>query len=297
MLLMQLVKQAINSTPSFTGIAAVVEKEILHHELLYVLHKEGLLKELTFIGGTSLRLCYKSSRLSEDLDFSASSDFSPSHLKGLSEAISDHLANKYALKVAVHEPRLAKGDTSTWKVTIEKAANRPDIPSQKIHLDICSIASIERVFRPALNFYNINSPIEGLPLPVQTTEEILADKMVAFAFRQRRIKPRDVWDIVWLKQQSTEQNTALIEKKLSLRNKTVDDYVRLTAKHAQMLTADPDTKLDFEQEMTRFVPSDVASRTLLNDNFWGYLGKSIQDDVTAINRKLTDNAPENDFRM
>ena len=28
----------------------------------------------------------------------------------------------------------------------------------------------------------------------------MADKMVAFAFRQRRIKPRDEWDITWLRQ-------------------------------------------------------------------------------------------------
>nr|WP_274620714.1 nucleotidyl transferase AbiEii/AbiGii toxin family protein [Colwellia maritima] len=36
---------------------------------MLVLHKEGFLQHLTFIGGTSLRLCYNSNRLSEDLDF------------------------------------------------------------------------------------------------------------------------------------------------------------------------------------------------------------------------------------
>lgn len=44
----------------------VIEKELLHYDLLFVLDKQGLLDKLTFQGGTSLRLCYGSSRFSED---------------------------------------------------------------------------------------------------------------------------------------------------------------------------------------------------------------------------------------
>jgi predicted nucleotidyltransferase component of viral defense system len=46
-----------------------VEKELLHHDILREMSMAGLLKNLTFIGGTCLRACYGSSRLSEDLDF------------------------------------------------------------------------------------------------------------------------------------------------------------------------------------------------------------------------------------
>lgn len=36
----------------------VIEKELLHYDILFSLDKEGLLDILTFQGGTSLRLCY-----------------------------------------------------------------------------------------------------------------------------------------------------------------------------------------------------------------------------------------------
>lgn len=40
----------------------VIEKELLHYDILFALDKAGLLETLTFQGGTSLRLCYGSSR-------------------------------------------------------------------------------------------------------------------------------------------------------------------------------------------------------------------------------------------
>jgi hypothetical protein len=56
------------TTPGFSHMRPVVEKELLHYDLLFILDKENLLDNLTFQGGTSLRLCYGAPRLSEDLD-------------------------------------------------------------------------------------------------------------------------------------------------------------------------------------------------------------------------------------
>lgn len=63
----------------FSHMRAVVEKELLHYDLLFVLDRGGLLDNLTFQGGTALRLCYGSSRLSEDLDFLGGKDFSSAY--------------------------------------------------------------------------------------------------------------------------------------------------------------------------------------------------------------------------
>ena len=47
----------------------VIQKELLHYDILFCLKQSGLLDGLVFQGGTSLRLCYGSNRYSEDLDF------------------------------------------------------------------------------------------------------------------------------------------------------------------------------------------------------------------------------------
>jgi predicted nucleotidyltransferase component of viral defense system len=286
-MLNKLVEGAILRNDKLRGLADVVEKEILHHDILWVLQKSGILQNLTFIGGTALRVCYKSNRLSEDLNFTAGVDFKASSLSGIGDHLREHLHKKYGLNVAVHEPSLSSTDTSTWKITIEKFPNRPDLPSQKMHIDVCALPSFDREFRPAIDHYDISSPISGLPLPVQSKQEILADKMVAFAFRKRRIKPRDVWDIVWLKQGGIEQNAQLVAQKLEVRSKTINEYIELTSKHADMVLNDPTTRQDFEQEMSRFLPIDVAQNTLKNSHFWPYVGGVVKEDVEQVNKELT----------
>lgn len=296
-MLNKLVEGAILRNNKLNGLADVVEKEILHHDILLVLQKAGILQNLTFIGGTALRVCYKSNRLSEDLDFTAGVDFKASELAGMGDHLKDHLYKKYGLNVAVHEPSLSNTDTSTWKITIEKFSNRPDLPSQKMHIDVCALPSFDRIFRPAIDHYDIQSPIAGLPLPVQSKEEILADKMVAFAFRARRIKPRDVWDIAWLKQGGIAQNAQLIAQKLEVRNKTINEYTQLTGKHAAMVRNDLATRKDFEQEMSRFLPTDVAQNTLKNSNFWPYVGEVVKEEVEQVNKELTGSIKSTSMKM
>lgn len=39
------------------GLTPVIEKEIVHYEIIRSLGRNGLLQDITFQGGTSLRLC------------------------------------------------------------------------------------------------------------------------------------------------------------------------------------------------------------------------------------------------
>jgi predicted nucleotidyltransferase component of viral defense system len=63
-----LVSQALKAQGELAPLRVVVEKELLHHDILREMSAAGLLHSLTFIGGTCLRACYGSNRLSEDLD-------------------------------------------------------------------------------------------------------------------------------------------------------------------------------------------------------------------------------------
>ncbi|MDR1431687.1 MAG: nucleotidyl transferase AbiEii/AbiGii toxin family protein [Propionibacteriaceae bacterium] len=51
------------------GMLPVIEKELLHLEILQALEAAQMLDGLVFQGGTCLRLCYDAARYSEDLDF------------------------------------------------------------------------------------------------------------------------------------------------------------------------------------------------------------------------------------
>jgi predicted nucleotidyltransferase component of viral defense system len=86
-MLTEKIQSIIRSNPEYASITPVIEKEILHHDIIDVMIKHGAMQSLTFIGGTSLRMCYNSSRLSEDLDFNGGHDFKPSHLDGLTSGV------------------------------------------------------------------------------------------------------------------------------------------------------------------------------------------------------------------
>jgi predicted nucleotidyltransferase component of viral defense system len=288
-MLHKVVAEIIRKQPDLAGMEYVLEKEILHLDILDVLHGHGFLNHLTFIGGTALRLCYNSNRLSEDLDFTGGCNFKPSDFDGLAAELQKGIAGKYGLQVTAREPRSLNSDTSTWKVTLETHPGRADLPSQKMHIDVCAYDSLQVQKRSVVNHYDIESPIAGLPIPVQSLEEILADKMVAFAFRERRIKPRDVWDIIWLKQKGVPQNADYVAKKLAMRSKSREHFLQNINTHAQDIVSSEETKRDFMQEMGRFVPPAVSARTLQNNDFYPFVGQVIREECDVLRDLLLGN--------
>jgi len=277
------INQILKNQPEYAGIIPVIEKEILHHDIMHVLVKQGALQDLTFIGGTSLRLCYNSSRLSEDLDFNAGHDFKPSNFNGLENDIQHYLSKKYEVEVWVKKPNQEKqGNTSSWKISIERESNRPDIPRQKMHIDVCAIPSFDVQKRPLINHYGIDVSTEGYLIPTQSLEEIFADKFIALAYRSRRIKPRDLWDIVWIKQQGTKVNAGLTYNKLQAREKQQDDFLEMLQIQLDKLNNVDEVKVDFNNEMSRFVPAQIKQRTLDNSDYWSYLKSEINQQAQIL---------------
>lgn len=294
-MLKQQIHQIVQSNPDYAAVTPVIEKEILHHDIMDVLIKQGVMQRLTFIGGTSLRMCYNSSRLSEDLDFNGGHDFKPSEFEGLESEIQTYIQNKYETEVWVNKPSgEQQGDTVSWKISIVKEPNRPDLPRQKMHIDVCAIPSFDIEKRPLINHYDLVVPTEGILVPVQSLQETLADKLIALAYRARRIKPRDIWDIVWIKQRGIDLSKKLVEKKLNARHKQIDDFRQALSTALTKLMSEEEVHNDFNMEMSRFIPKHIKERTLDNPEYWAY----VQGEVKAIASELLhEGKPKNPFDM
>ena len=289
-MLTEYIRQIIAANPEYAGVTPVIEKEILHHDIMAAMVKQGVMPSLTFIGGTSLRLCHNSSRLSEDLDFNGGHDFKPSSFSGLEVEIQKYIQNKYEVQVWVNKPAEDnQANTSSWKISIEKESNRPDLPRQKMHIDICAIPSFDIEKRPLINHYNIVAPTEGLLIPVQSLTETLADKFIALAYRARRIKPRDVWDIVWIKQRGVAVSKQLINKKLAARGKTNEDFIEALTIQLDKLQHDDEARKDFNIEMSRFIPNQIKERTIDNPDYWPY----VQSEISTMSLSILNNGIKN----
>lgn len=248
-------KLALRASQDNPQLLPVIEKEILHHDILRAMGQNGFLDKLTFQGGTSLRLCYDSQRYSEDLDFTGGLSFQSLDMARLKECIQDLLSTQYGLKVEVKEPKPVKQDgvqVNSWQVKVVTAPDRPNIPTQKIKIEIANVPSYTREPMPVINRYAMgaNAP---LVVGVQSLTEIMADKLLAFPAATSHIRYRDIWDLFWMHARGVRADPALVAKKIG--DYGVEDYAHKLEARIES-AAEIVRSNEFTSQMRRFLGSD-----------------------------------------
>jgi len=258
----------------------VIEKELLHFDILFRLDQEGLLDALTFQGGTALRLCYGSPRFSEDLDFVGGVDFSGSQLEGLSQCLEHYIGRRYGLTVVVKEPAELRNEPAyrglnvdKWQISVVTAPQRPDIPRQRIKIEVANIPAYSRVPR------SLNANYEFLPdgygdtlVLTESLDEILADKVVSLVNTQGYVRHRDIWDLRWLRQREAKLVPKWVNSKI--RDYGVEGFEDKLDSMRERLPAIIHGEA-FVSEMRRFLPMDVQERTLRKGKFLEFLASDI----------------------
>lgn len=279
----KLVDEALKNQSQLSLLRMVVEKELLHHDILRTLSNNNLLKDLTFIGGTCLRCCYGGIRLSEDLDFTGGANFQRSTLSRMGELLTQNLAEKYNLPVTVSAPTKDNSNVDTWKVKVETRSKQKDIPAQRINIDICAIPSYEKQPMMLLNPYAIDMGTSGLIIQAQSREEIFADKLLAFALRPNRLKYRDLWDIVWLHGLGLKPRFELLPKKLNDRKQDPQYFLQLFTQRKQLLATDRKLAQEFNHEMQRFLPTEQIRK---QEDLWSFITYLMGDFETQMRQYL-----------
>ena len=251
---------------SSPNLINVIEKELIHHDILRTMTDNGFMSELCFQGGTSLRLCYQSERFSEDLDFTGGLNYTASNMAQLKICLEDTLTKKYGLLVEVKPPKEKKDpdiNVSTWQVKVVTAPDRPDIPTQKIKIEIANIPSYTREFSQINDFYQTIT-YSPLLVPVQSMEEIMSDKLLALPASVSNIRYRDLWDLNWMSTQRVKPNLDLLQSKIS--DYQVENYHEKLNNRIDSLPALIEGLL-FRQQMSRFLRYETMERTVSNPEF------------------------------
>ncbi len=267
-----LVERALNAGES-TAIVSVVEKEILHYEILNSLDRHRLLNNLTFQGGTCLRLIYGALRLSEDLDFKGGSSFDTDGLDEIKHCLEADIAKKFSLSVTVKPPKplVERGSpvlVKTWELSVITRPERKDVPRQRIKIEIDnSTALTRRTAVLANNYPDSTLGYLGQILFVEEKEEILADKLVAYV-NSDYIRYRDLWDMAWLSQ----QHTAVIPDMVASKVKTFEimDYAQRAQLRIQELPSIVKSQR-FITQMMRFLPRAARQETIDRPEYLQYL--------------------------
>lgn len=275
-----------------TQLVPVIEKEIVHYEILRSLSKHGLLQDITFQGGTSLRLCYGSQRYSEDLDFAAGGNFDSLPLNEFSEVLRSDLLKSYDVAVSVKEPKIVNDANGVgmrrWTVSVNTSVGRPDLPAQRIKIEIASVPAHTSVLREVtVNYPELGPAYSDLLVRCQSPEEILADKLFSFSATDSYIRHRDLWDIPWLARRrgiDFARVPELVSAKYSDYGctKPLPTMIAIGMQRARTCYSDG----SFERQMRRFLPKDALNRTIESSQYLDFIGKIVEEAYEEVASSL-----------
>ncbi len=284
--------------PNVAHMGPVIRKELLHYDILFCLDQAGMLNELVFQGGTSLRLCYGSRRYSEDLDFVGGRRFSSSSLRDMKDVLEDYLASRYGLEVTVKEPSVLRAEpdyselnVDKWQISVVTSPEQRDVPKQRVKIEVVNIPAYTReVLTLRKNHPFLPDGYDDTLIAVESLDEIMADKLVSLA-AAKYVRHRDIWDLSWLQQRGAIIRPDIVKHKL-------DDY-RITGYSVMVdnIIESCPSIIDgsaFRNQMKRFLPADVHEQTLERDRYREALGASIKGLYTELRQHLLSETDEND---
>jgi predicted nucleotidyltransferase component of viral defense system len=168
-----------------------VLREELQKCILYILSEMEFFKDGVFQGGTALRIVYQNFRFSEDLDFV----FQTKDSHGFN-AIEKKVV-KIPVEVNKWFPFLSVTEGKWQKKSLSLRRYHFKVTSDSLH----STLLLQLEFANIPSHFNKIVPIHyemyPFPIRVETEEEILMDKVIAFGLRAY-LKGRDLWDLYYL---------------------------------------------------------------------------------------------------
>jgi len=240
-----LTKTQIQRIAQRNGVGMQVqERDYLQHLILWLLYSRS--QDLIFKGGTALRLVYRGSRYSEDLDFNGPDDVAAQQslweevVAGLEDfgVVAETRGGwtsdvGYSFDVSFRGPLHDGRDRSKGKVRVDVSLRSEDVAARR------ELVTSEY------------DDVRPFVVTVLTLEHLLAEKIRALLVRG---KPRDLYDVWLMLRQGVQPDVALIERKLSLYDMTWEPGVLTEALEGVRIGWDRDLR----HLLPQFVPYEVA---------------------------------------
>lgn len=186
-------------------------REYLQYKILEIIFNSKISQQLSFLGGTALRIIYDNSRFSEDLDFD---NF------GITEKQFISLAKeiKKGLELQGYKVEIKNVFKGAYRSYIRMPEvlfdnQMSDLREEKILIQVDTFPHVFNYKRDLkiINKFDVFTQIYTTPLDILLSQKIYA------ALNRKRAKGRDFFDIVFLLSK-TKPNYEYLEKKLSIKN-------------------------------------------------------------------------------
>ena len=245
----------IAAAPGLGQAKRALESELLSMAVFHVIHRFALLPDdAVFIGGTALRLCHGSPRFSEDLDFHTPR-FAPRALDR--PTLADETGKLTGCRISVSTPT---GSGSTLaRVSAEVPGRDRSQRRPRMKIDLGQGIQIDA--RPEIITLRMAGGLvpglgdvgDAFAFRTSSKEEIFADKHLALVGRRRRIKHRDMFDILWLRHRGVDFRPDIVAAKVVAEDKA--EFAAILRQRAKA-GRDAISNGSYHAEMEHFLPSD-----------------------------------------
>ena len=226
--------------------------------------------------------------------FAGGSDFDGPRLGPIKDALERHVGARYGLDVNVKEPRVRDvGDgveVRRWTLSIDTDPGRPDLPRQRIKLEIANVPAHESTAMAVrTNYAGLPDGYYGMLVVTESAREIASDKVVSLVATARKFpRYRDLWDLTHLAGRGAETDPRLVGLK-------VGDYAEdgFAERCAELLERLPELVHggEFAEQMRRFLPSSVHAETSARPDALGHVERTVRAQVEAGTRFVETSAP------
>ena len=208
-----LTRDDLSSTPIDFNLYQKEKDYLQHISLSRIFSRIG--SEIIFRGGTSLQKCFGLDRFSEDLDFTASENFSRERIK---RALNE-VGRFYPTSLSESE----NIGSVSFKMKIEGPLFHGPLSMQTIRIEISlrekvSLHPLNRIITP------LYSDLQPYMVVFMDPKEIMSEKIRAL---MTRTKARDLYDTYFLVRKNVKLDTQLVAKKLEYYSVIFDQTVLL----------------------------------------------------------------------
>ena len=315
--LKEIVNGITQSQTDLRGFEASLVQELIQYDCLHVMHENGYLSRVNFQGGSALRFMYGNKRFSQDLDFAGGKDFDAKSFKDMGAKIKSYLEARYPVEVYVKEPKTVElgidpeggWQNSAWQIRVNTAPNQKGAKKKILKLEIGNIPTY------TLDYIPITQNAQHLPsgyafsVPVQSLEEILADKLVAFpninlstnadGSIHEHFRMRDIWDINFILKHVNTLPVDLIIQKLRDYHYEKEDYLNSVLHIVERLD-DIITSQEFKNVMAQTLQNDVYNEEIKNEERLLLLAEALRQaygDIVPKIREKEDLTEEEEIAM
>ncbi len=288
----------VNETDGLQSCFRAIQKELLHISILGAFKQLGLLSQLTFKGGTCVRLCYGGNRFSEDLVFYGG-DVDRAYLIDQIPKAIDRL-RQHGIPSSVKPPTtLSVGSHAVDRwwircITKEKEHGHRELV-ERIKIEIDNNPRPPPTHQRMMSsFMKHNTAVRPDLLTVAPLEDICADKLIAFpsSFVSRPDNPRyrDLWDIEYMSHHTKGDVFELLAEKMDSVGIDLGEYA---SQLQAVIDAMPDiiNSPGYNNTLRRFLVPRDATSTLDNAEHRTYMVTQMQQVFETVMHRCVKREP------